>query len=472
MTNPDVFDESYEDMTRALLALEDKGWTALGSLATELDAFSLEALHDLAKELSEKVDGNPLLKRGLGLRTSYVFGKGVEFDNISARVRELIDSPQNQAVLFSSQAMAINEHSHFTAGQFFILGTVSNKNLQRIPFNEITGWVTDPDDAEFVRYYKRSWTRHPENGGTPVQVSAWYPSDLYTPATRHPRSIEGVPVDPTKVMFVSAVNKRAGTVWGVPDSISAYPWAHAYNEYLKDGSRILKSLAMFAWQLKAKTRNGAQQAAASIATPSAAGSMAIMGSDMELNSLPRSNSVDLGSGRALAAMVASALEVSVVTLMSDPGSSGAYGTAQTLDVPTIKAMQARQKIWEQLFGRVLKFFGAGTKAGVNWPKMEQEATYRQVQAISLAYEAGALWEDEFRNAILDELDVVPMHKSISPMAQSKVDALDGSNTPNGPNNSNDPNSGNAVSSQGNSGAVGKMSNSDNSLRNMDSQPTA
>jgi hypothetical protein len=101
--------------------------------------------------------------------------------------------------------------------------------------------------------------------------------------------------------------------------------------------------------------------------------------------------------------------------------------------------------------------------------MEQEATYRQVQAISLAYEAGALWEDEFRNAILDELDVVPQHKGISPMAQSKVDALD-SNDNNNDNSSDD--SGNAVSSQGNSGAVGKMSNSDNSLRDMDSQPNA
>jgi hypothetical protein len=169
--------------------------------------------------------------------------------------------------------------------------------------------------------------------------------------------------------------------------------------------------------------------------------------------------------------VASALEVSVVTLMSDPGSSGAYGTAQTLDVPTIKAMQARQQIWEQLFGRVLRFFGAGSKAGVKWPKMEQEATYRQVQAISLAYEAGALWEDEYREAILDELDVVPMHKNISPAAQAKVDGLD----PNTGNGTNDPGNSNdtpASSGQGQSGAVGKMSNSDNSLRNMDNQPTA
>jgi hypothetical protein len=136
-----------------------------------------------------------------------------------------------------------------------------------------------------------------------------------------------------------------------------------------------------------------------------------------------------------------------------------------LDVPTIKAMQARQKIWEQLFGRVLRFFGASAKAGVKWPKMEQEATYRQIQAISLAYEAGALWEDEYRMAVLDELDVVPMHKAISPMAQAKLDGLEAQNDP-------QQNQGQASSGQGQSGAVGAMADGNNDLRDMDGEPTA
>lgn len=458
--NSDSFAESYQRMADVILSIEDKGWTPFGEYLNSLDAFSLESLHSLANELSERVDGNPLLKRGLGLRTSYVFGKGVEFDGISARVRDIIDSDNAQNVLFSSQAMAINEHAHFTAGQFFILGDVSSKRIQRIPFGEITGWVTDPDDSEFVRYYRRSWTRHSqETGGVPVEISVWYPSDLYVPTNGYVKRIQGQPVDSSKVMFASMVNKRTGTVWGVADAFSAYPWAHAYNEYLKDGSRILKSLAMFAWQLKSKSKTGATTAAATIATPNAAGSTAILGSDMELSSLPKSNSVDLGNGRALAAMVASALEVSVVTLMSDPGSSGAYGTAQTLDVPTIKAMQARQKIWEMFFKRVLRFMGA-RNIEVKWPKMESEATYRQIQAIAMAYEANGLWDDEFRNAILDELDVVPLHKGVSPAAKAKSDSISSSQ------------SSSVVPSKGNTGAVGQLSNSDNSLRSMDNQPTA
>jgi hypothetical protein len=169
---------------------------------------------------------------------------------------------------------------------------------------------------------------------------------------------------------------------------------------------------------------------------------------MELSALPRtSNSVDLGNGKPLAAMVASALEVSVVALLSDPGTSGAYGVAQTLDMPTTKAMQARQKLWENYLKRVLMFFGE-KKATIKWPKMENESSFRQLQSLALAKESMAIWPDEYRNAVLDELDVVAMRPDTPD---------DGS--------SDDPNS--AVPSQGNPGAVGSMQDNSNELRDMD-----
>jgi hypothetical protein len=363
----------------------------------------------------------------------------------SARIRGLIDDAQNQAALFSSEAMVINERSNFTSGQFFILGDNSSKKLQRIPLNEITGWVTDPDDAETIFFIRRSWSRKNIDGNA-QERHEWYPVDTYTGA-RSTRIIQGQPVNYAKTMFPFMVNKRAGNVWGVPDCFSAYPWAYAYNEYLKDGSRILKSLSMFAWQLKSKSKTGATSAAATIATPSTAGSTAILGADMELSALPRtSNSVDLGNGKPLAAMVASALEVSVIALLSDPGTSGAYGVAQTLDMPTTKAMQSRQKLWENYLKRVLLFFGE-RRAEIKWPKMENESSYRQLQSLALARESNAIWPDEYRNAVLDELDVTAIRTQV-------------------PQDSSDS-SGSSVPSQGNSGSVGSMQDNSNELRDMD-----
>lgn len=204
---------------------------------------------------------------------------------------------------------------------------------------------------------------------------------------------------------------------------------------------------MFAWQLKSKTKTGATTAAATIATPQTAGSTAILGADMELASLPRtSNSVDLGNGKPLAAMVAAALEVSVVALMSDPGTSGAYGVAQTLDIPTTKAMQARQRLWELYLDRIMRFFGQ-KETMIKWPKMETESSYRMVQSLALAYEAGAIWQDEMRAAVMDELDVHSLHAT--------------------PPNSDQSDSGSAVPSQGNSGEVGSMQDNSNELRDLD-----
>lgn len=333
--------ESYSAMAAALLQFEDQGWNALGSVDLS-DGFKLEELQRAADHIREVSEANPLLKRGVGLRTSYIFGRGVSFAPQPPRIQAKIDDPQNQDVLFSAEAQVVNERSNFTDGQFFVLGNNSTKKFQRIPFNEITGVVTDPDDSEQIRYYRRSWTRYVQelNSTSPKaqQMHVWYPTDTYTPTGgRFATRIQNQPVDAGYRMFACRVNRRAGQMWGVPDAFPALPWAHAYNDYLKDGSRMLKALSMFAWQLKAKTKTGAVNAAAQIASPSTVGSTAVMGNDMELSQMPRANAVDLTNGRPLGSMVASALEVSVVALLSDPGSSGAYGTAQTLDVPTVKA---------------------------------------------------------------------------------------------------------------------------------------
>ncbi len=446
VSDSDALRESYSRMADVLLSIEDQGWSLLGLEGGELDAFSLETLHALSDRLFEKTDGNPLLKRGLGLRSSYVFGRGVEFQNVSSeRVKSLINNAQNQAALFSIEAFSINERSNFCSGQFFILADNSSKLLQRIPFKEITGWVTDPDNAEVLRFVRRSWSRLEANGQR-TPMNEWYPVDTFTGPM--PRTIQNQPVSGAKTMFPFMVNRRAGTVWGVPDALTAFPWAHAYNEYLKDGSRILKSLSMFAWKLQAKSKAGAQAAAATIATPASAGSTAILGADMDLSAMPRAGAgSDLSFGKPLAAMVASALEVSVVALLSDPGTSGAYGVAQTLDVPTTKAMQARQRMWEDFLKRVLLFFG-DKKADVKWPKMESESSFRQLQSLALAHEAGALWADEFRTAVLDELDVVALRTTVPDGSDLNVS------------------SGSAVPSQGNSGVVGSMQDNSNDLKDM------
>jgi hypothetical protein len=452
--------ESYASMAQAIMAFDDDGWNPLGT-QYGVDGFTLTELKLSASKIRETTEGNPLLKRGSAMRTSYVFGRNVDFGDQPPRIRKIIDDPQNQDVLFSAEAQMINERSHFTDGQFFILADSKTKQLQRIPFEEISGAVTDPDDSERIRYIRRTWTRTDVNFPTGLESSSardvWYPVDTYKPSGRFASTIMNQPVDATKVMFASRVNRRTGRIWGVPDALPALPWAHAYNEYLKDGSRMLKSLSMFAWQLRSKTRTGAVSAAASIATPATAGSTAIMGDGMELASMPRANSVDLSTGRPLASMVASALEVSVVALLSDPGSSGSYGAAETLDIPTVKAMESRQAVWSTFYHRLFTWLGA-TNTKVNWPKIQVEPSQRLMQALALARETNAIWDDEYREAVLETLDVPKLHNTVPDIEDPYRDTSNGTAS--------------AVPGQGNSGAVGSMQDKANDLRDADNNPTA
>ena len=450
--------ESYASMAQAVLAFDDAGWNQISSTTGE-DGFSIQELKDASKRIREMSEGNPLLKRGSALRTSYIFGKGVSFGILPTRFQRMIDDQKNQDVLFSSEAQTINERSHFTDGQFFVLGDVSTKTFQRVPFTEISAVVTNPDNPEDIWYYRRTWTRKTQElsgmSTTDEILNVWYPADTYAPTNgRYVSKIGVYPVNVRFRMFASRVNRRAGRIWGVPDAMPAVPWAHAYNEFLKDGSRMLKALSMFAWQLKSKTKAGVTNAAAAIATPGAAGSTAVLGADMELSSMPRAGSVDLTDGRPLGSMVASALEVSVVALLSDPGTSGAYGTAQTLDVPTLKAMEARQAIWTGFYKRILSFMGIRDPY-INWPKIESEPSQRLMQALALARETNAIWDDEYRDAVIETLDIPKLHQ----------------NTPDS-QNAEMANGSSAIPGQGNSGAVGSMQDNAADLAQADSAPNA
>ena len=70
-----------------------------------------------------------------------------------------------------------------------------------------------------------------------------------------------------------------------------------------------------------------------------------------------------------------------------------------------------------------------------------------MQSLALAKESNAIWADEYRNAVLDELDVMAMREGV-------------------PEDMSQDNSASVVPSQGNSGAVGSMQDNSNDLRDM------
>jgi hypothetical protein len=100
----------------------------------------------------------------------------------------------------------------------------------------------------------------------------------------------------------------------------------------------------------------------------------------------------------------------------------------------------------------MNFIGA-KDVEINWPKIETEPSQRMAQALVLAHEAGAIWDDEFRDAIVEVLDIKKLRSTVPTAGGTS----DGSSI---------------VPSQGNSGAAGSMQDNANDLRSQDAQPTA
>ncbi len=453
--------ELSESLANISMMLDDKGWQP--TYETSGGGMSLGDLKLASAQLREMVVGNPLLKRGAKLRSSYVWSRGMSLPKLTSQVKNKIYSSLGERYLFSPMAWEEIELAAYTDGNLFVLFDDRSKAPMRIAIDEITAVMTDPDNQEVIWAVRREWTSTPV-GLNPTKMVRWYYTDA-NPSTKRAPSVrvgsKNEPADITKTLFYHGFNRQIGWTFGVPDALPVLAWAKLYREFLENGTIMTKALAQFAYKISARSKAGVTNAAAKVAVADGqvnrVGATAAMGSDIDLAPMPKAGSgYDFDAGKPIAAMIASGLEVSIVALLSDPGSSGAYGTAQTLDTPTQKAMESRQQSWSLFYKRVLRYLGAPNDIEITWPSIETEPTHRMVQALAMAWETGTLQKEEYRKAILDILDITPVAET----------APDGIMIPNNVNytatKSNDATS--TTPAQGQSGAVGALNDGDNQLR--------
>lgn len=467
--------ENYAAIARATLEFDEVGWSPLNHIGER--GAKLEEVKDIAANARKQMNTNALLKRGASLRASYVFGRGFKMASkgqpLAPRFQSMIDDPINQQVLFSEAACKKNEKILFTTGNFFVRYDKRNRTWGRIAFEEIMGWSVDKDDPEIVKYVLREYNRVVSVDASGNQktetVKVWYPMDYTTSPNAE---IAGIPVDRNFVVVDHRANDDTGSVWGVPDCLPALPWAWAYSEYLKDGSKMLKALSSIAWQVKSKTSSGAQSASSKLLNNRQVAATAVTGSDVELSALPRNNAVDLDTGRPLAAMAASAMEVSVEALLS--GMAGTASGSQVLDQSTLNAAYGRQGNWEAFYTRVLRVMGVQSPT-VKFNPIIVDASYRNVQSLTTSWMTG-LFEPEVMQAILAEQLGIEAPGGVPSGVIVPNNSFEVSSSPRtlgGDVNSSDtnPNATNTATSQGNSGAgVGDLSNGDNTLRDRDNLP--
>lgn len=399
----EYFKEAYQDTARAILAADNIGWNKLGF--GDVSQIDLAKAKSIAKQLTGYRESNPLLTRGCEMRNSYLFSSEYEIGTkdakttISPQQQNNIDKKQNQDAVFSLSALERLEAERYSAGQVFVLFDRSTKIFQHISFQEIDDIIYNPDDSSIIWYVKRKWGARviTNNGGVELKTKEeFYPeADFEGPFVD---SINGVRVNKNKRMVVDRVNVQPGGNLGIPDSFAAAPWALAYSAYLSDGTKVLAALAEWAWVVKPKKQDAAQRAAANVRTQRGAGGT--MFTDMDVQAMPKANAVDLNTGRPLAAQVASALGISVVLLLADPGQSGAYGTAQTLSDPNRRTMEARRQRNTEFLERCLNLLGVKQPAVV-WAKMSPGTDKEEMELTMMAWGSGLFHEDEVRPRLAD-----------------------------------------------------------------------
>lgn len=408
-----------ESMADVVLALDNIGWNLIGT-RDDYTRIPLQTVRNTAMTTRALLAINPLIKRGIAIRCSYVFGEGVTFKGIP-ETDPLLKSKVAKKFLFSRSAQFENERLQGTDGQIFILlqGTPEKPKPIRVPMKQIVGVVTDPDNEEDVWFYRREWTTvvWDEDSSQNKESTniVYYPADDYDEDENGaPARMQGYPVNWDARILHGAVNKQEGWVWGTPDLMPVIFWSDAYKQFLENSATLVKAYSRFAFKVTADQRGAQTAAATKVAAQPArdpltgrvenVGGTAVMNAGTTLQTIGRTGgSVDFKAGEPLAAMVAAGLEIPLTMLTSDGGSAN-RSSAETLDTPTIKAMEARQAFWGDIYTRVFEFYGhEGVE--VVFEDIDSEAAYRQVQAIAQAALLNVLSAKEIRAALIQAFDM-------------------------------------------------------------------
>jgi hypothetical protein len=360
--------------------LSEPGWQRLFAQA-DLE-FSRDGLRQIAAGCRLYAIKHPLIKRGLGLRTAYVWGQGVEVtaratgsddgdQDVNTVVQEFWDDEGNARSFTGSVAQQRAERSLFTDGNWFLaaftLPRTGKVQVRTLPFDEVADIIRNPDDRSEPWYYLRRWVEETVGAdGRPTAAprEAYYPDLDYRPQAR-PRRIGDVEVRWDSPVLHVKVNDDDGWRFGIGDAYAAIDWAGAYREFLTDWARLMRALSRIAWAVTTPGRAQAQARAKIAAAPSAnpatgepnaAGATALLNPGSRLEAVSKSGAtLDSESGRPLAMMVAAALDVPVTMLLSDPGQTGARAVAETLDQPTELAMGMRREVWTEAIQRLCRY---------------------------------------------------------------------------------------------------------------------
>ncbi|GAH02627.1 unnamed protein product, partial [marine sediment metagenome] len=210
---------------------------------------------------------------------------------------------------------------------------------------EITEIITDPDDKEEVRYYRRKWT----------DVQGEPHDDVYRSTTNlkdeAALDASGKRVQKTEDALVYHFSYNTVSQRGNPLLLPAFDWIKYYRKFLSSRIAIMLAYAKFAWKGKVKGGQVAVDAikAATQGQPIAAGSTLLENEGVDTTPIKTEtgarNAYD--DGRMIKLQIAAA--VGIPEQYFGDISIGNLATAKTVELPMMKMFQSYQKVWGDVY---------------------------------------------------------------------------------------------------------------------------
>lgn len=340
----DILREAYASVTDTL-GLEDKGWINLSQKAEIITPEERKLTVTKARHFALK---DPLATCAIRLMTDYSFGSGMSWtaDDATQDTLELFwDSPANRGVLSPIGQRKSSDKLLMDGEIFFALFLGQEVKIRRIDPLQITEIITDPDDIEDVRYYKREWVDRQIISHTDYYRSFRNEQDKATP------DMAGKSIRKTQdaLIYHIAINDLVG-LRGNSYLLPAISWIELYRKFLASRVAIMLALAKFAWKLK--TKGGPKQVADAKETYDeevSSGSMHIENEGLNLQPIK----TDSGARNAYEDGRMIKLQVSAATGWPEQYfgdiSIGNLATAKTVELPVMKMCQSYQELWKEAY---------------------------------------------------------------------------------------------------------------------------
>ena len=395
---------------QAMLSKEDQGWKGVFANATE-DGLSLDDLRKWSIEIRNAVVGNSHIKRGLSLRSSYVWQDGIQYreDTIpsegrgkGANVRKAIDLPLNKRNYFNQSARAKKEGRLYYDGIALYEGNDTTKILHSIPLREITDDYRDRKHSADVMAYRHTWTQFPRGGGAGVVMNEWIFTDTFIDMRRPTIEYEGKTekVSQTTRIFDQVANGMDDFAYGSPDALAALLWSRIAKNLYMNGVVMTDALATFAFKATVASKNGAENVSMKLANAEGAGNTATVGGANDLVPLSSAGKgYDFLSFQPVIAIIAASLDVSAVALTSDSSSAGGQASVSTLDLPTRLAMEARRAEHVEFEKRILSWMGAPAAEVYFQTLTDPTDLYRAQQGQAIKLGTGLYTPEEIKIAL-------------------------------------------------------------------------